>query len=132
MNPHLKYKTVQTYSWTRIDMLVLIYDQAVAALTEGAKLLEQNRAAELPPVNLKAMRVLLAIADGLNIDKGDLPVQVLRLVVFAMDQIKTQNAASWRSALSVMETLREGFVEIQDEARKDEYEGRIPSLDAVH
>ena len=132
MNPHLKYRTVQTYSWTSIDMLVLIYDQAVAALSEGAKLLEQNRASELPPVNLKALRVLLAIADGLNIDKGELPVQVLRLVVYAMDQIKTQNAESWRSALSVMETLREGFVEIQDEARKDEYEGRIPALDAVH
>ncbi len=132
MNPHLKYKTVQTYSWTRIDMLVLIYDQAVSTLNEGARLLEHHRHQDLPPVSLKAMRILLAIADGLDLEKGELPVQVLRLVVFAIDQVKTQSAEAWRSAASVMSTLREGFVEIQEQARKDEYEGRIPALDAVH
>lgn len=131
MNPHLKYRAVQSYSWTRIDMLILIYDQAVATLNEGARLLEQKRLPELPPINLKALRILLAIADGLDLEKGDLPAQILRLVVYALDQIKTQSADSWKSAASVMNTLREGFVEIQDEARKDEYEGRIPALDAV-
>lgn len=131
MNPHLKYKAVQSYSWTRIDMLILIYDQAVATLNEGARLLEQNKLSELPPVNLKALRILLAIADGLDLQKGDLPAQILRLVVYALDQIRTQSAESWKSAATVMNTLREGFVEIQDEARKDEYEGRIPALDAV-
>ena len=131
MNPHLKYKAVQSYSWTRIDMLILIYDQAVATLNEGARLIEQSKLSELPPVNLKALRILLAIADGLDLEKGDLPAQILRLVVYALDQIKTQSAESWKSAASVMTTLREGFVEIQDVARQDEYEGRIPALDAV-
>jgi len=131
MNPHSKYKAVQSYSWTRIDMLILIYDQAVTTLNEGARLLEQNRLAELPPVSLKAMRVLIAIADGLDMAKGELPGQILRLVVFALDQIKGQSVEGWRSAATVMSTLREGFLEIQDEARSDEYEGRIPALDAV-
>jgi flagellar protein FliS len=132
MNPHLKYKTVQSYSWTRVDMLILVYDQAVSALSEGARLLEQNRKAELPAVKLRAMKTLLAIAEGLNLQKGELPIQVLRLVVFALDQVRIESAEAWRSAESVISTLRAGFLEIQDEARKDEYEGRIPSLDAVH
>lgn len=131
MNPHSKYKAVQSYSWTRIDMLILIYDQAVSTLNEGARLLEQNRFAELPPVSLKALRVLIAIADGLDMAKGELPSQILRLVVFALDQIKGQSVKGWRSAATVMSTLREGFLEIQDAARSDEYEGRIPALDAV-
>jgi flagellin-specific chaperone FliS len=131
MNAHLKYKSVQTYSWTRVDMLVLIYDQAVTTLNEGARLLEQNRTADLPPVSLKALRILLAIADGLDLRQGELPTQVLRLVVYALDQIRIPSAEAWRSASSVMNTLREGFVEIQDQARRDEYEGRIPALDAV-
>ncbi len=131
MNPYLKYKTTQSLAWTRIDMLLLIYDQAVTALTEGARLLEQNRHAEVPPVSLKAMRSLLMIADGLNLNHGELPAQVMRLVVFSLDQIKTQSPAAWRSAADVMSKLREGFQEIQDQARKDEYEGRIPALDAV-
>jgi flagellar secretion chaperone FliS len=132
MNPHLKYKTVQSYSWTRVDMLILVYDQAVSALSEGARLLEQNRRAELPAVKLRAMKTLLAIAEGLNLQKGELPIQVLRLVVFALDQVRIESPEAWRSAESVISTLRAGFVEIQDEARKDEYEGRIPALDAVH
>lgn len=132
MNPHLKYKTVQSYSWTRVDMLILVYDQAVSALSEGARLLEQNRKAELPAVKLRAMKTLLAIAEGLNLQKGELPIQVLRLVVFALDQIRIESADAWRSAESVISTLRAGFLEIQEEARRDEYEGRIPALDAVH
>ena len=132
MNPHLKYKTVQSYSWTRVDMLILVYDQAVSALSEGARLLEQNRKAELPAVKLRAMKTLLAIAEGLNLQKGELPIQVLRLVVFALDQVRIESAEAWRTAESVISTLRAGFLEIQDEARKDEYEGRIPALDAVH
>ena len=132
MNPHLKYKTVQSYSWTRVDMLILVYDQAVSALSEGARLLEQNRKAELPTVKLRAMKTLLAIAEGLNLQRGELPIQVLRLVVFALDQVRIESAEAWRSAESVISTLRAGFLEIQDEARKDEYEGKIPSLDAVH
>ena len=131
MNPHLKYKSAQSLAWTRIDMLLLIYDQAVTTLNEGARLLENNRASELTPVSLKAMRTLLMIADGLNLNHGELPTQVMRLVVFSLDQIKTQSPEAWRSASDVMSKLREGFQEIQEQARKDEYEGRIRALDAV-
>ena len=131
MNPRHKYMTTQSLAWTRIDMLLLIYDQAVTTLNEGARLLENNRASDLTPVSLKAMRTLLMIADGLNLNHGELPTQVLRLVVFSLDQIKTQSPEAWRSASDVMSKLREGFQEIQEQARKDEYEGRIRALDAV-
>jgi hypothetical protein len=112
-------------------MLLLIYDQAVATLNEGARLLEEHRDSELPPVSLKAMQTLLLIAEGLDLEGGELPVQILRLVVFATDQIRTRSSEAWRSAASVMNTLREGFLEIQDQARRDEYEGRIPALDTL-
>lgn len=112
-------------------MLLLIYDQAVSSLNEGALLLEQNRQSDLLPVSLKAQRTLLMIAEGLKLEQGDVPVQVLRLCVFALDQVRTQSADAWRSAAKVIATLREGFQAIQDEARTAEYEGRVPALDAV-
>ncbi len=112
-------------------MLILVYNQAVATLNEGAALLAESPSAELGLVQLKAMRTLLAIAEGLNLAKGDLPIQVLRLVVFAIDQVATRSPEAWRSAAQVMDTLRGGFLEIQDQARSDEFEGRIPALDAV-
>lgn len=131
MNPHLRYQTTQTYSWTRIDMLLTIYEHVVASLTEGAVLLEQDRPSQLLPVRIRAQKALLAVADGLDLEQGELPTQVLRLVVFALDQVRTDEASRWRSAARVMSTLRDGFAEIQDQMRLAEYDGKIPALDAV-
>ena len=82
MNPYLKYKQVSSLSWTRVDMLLVVYDQAVSNLDAGMRLLEENRASDLAPVRIKAMRALLAVVDGLDLKQGELPKQVLRLVEF--------------------------------------------------
>ena len=131
MNPYQKYKQISSRSWTRVDMLLVVYDQVVSALNDGVRLLREDRTTELPAVRLRAMRTLLAIADGLDLNQGDVPNQVLRLVEYSLEQIKSQSADAWLSAAEVIDKLREGFQEIQEQARKDEYEGRIPALDVV-
>jgi flagellin-specific chaperone FliS len=131
MNPYQKYKQISSRSWTRVDMLLVVYDQVVTALNDGVRLLREDRTTELPAVRLRAMRTLLAIADGLDLNQGDVPNQVLRLVEYSLEQIKSQSADAWLSAAEVINKLREGFQEIQEQARKDEYEGRIPALDVV-
>ena len=131
MNPYSKYKQASSLAWTRIDMLLVIYDQAVWTLDEGRRLLEENRVAEVAPIRLKAMRTLLAIVDGLDLNRGELPTQIMRLVEFSLDQIRHPSPDAWRSAVAVMSTLRAGFQQIQEQARQDEYAGRIPALDAV-
>jgi flagellar protein FliS len=131
MNPHLKYKQNSSLAWTRIDMLLVVYNLTVAALDEGARLIEENRVSELASARLRAMRRLVAIADGLDLNQQGLPIQILRLVEFSLEQIKSDSSQAWRSAAEVMSTLRDGFTEIQDEARKDECEGRIPALTSV-
>jgi flagellar secretion chaperone FliS len=131
MNPHLKYKQNSSLAWTRIDMLLVVYNLTVAALDEGARLIEENRTAELTPVRIRAMRRLVAIADGLDLNQEGLPIQILRLVEFSLEQIRSDSAKAWRAAAEVISTVREGFSEIQDEARNDECEGRIPALTSV-
>ncbi|MCA9011659.1 MAG: hypothetical protein KDB01_18025 [Planctomycetaceae bacterium] len=131
MNPYSKYKQASSLSWTRIDMLLVVYDQTVFALDEGQRLLAEKRTSELPGVRLKAMRALVAIVDGLDLAQPGLPVQILRLVEFSLEQIKSDSADAWRAASNVIGKLREGFLEIQEQARVDEYEGRIPALNAV-
>ena len=131
MNPHLKYKQASALSWTRVDMLLVIYDQTMLSLEEGIRLLEENRTSLLAPVRLRAMRALLAIVDGLDLKQGELPTRILRLVEFSVEQINSQSPEAWRAAASVIGKLREGFLEICDQARKDEYEGHIPALNAV-
>ena len=112
-------------------MLLVVYNLTVAALDEGARLIEENRASELAPVRLKTMRRLVAIADGLDLNQDGLPIQILRLVEFSLEQIRSDSSQAWRAAAKVMSTLQEGFTEIQDEARNDECEGRIPALTSV-
>ena len=112
-------------------MLLTIYEHVVSALTEGAVLLEEGKPSQLIPIRIRAQKALLAVADGLDLEQGELPTQVLRLVVFALDQVRTDDPTNWRSAARVMNTLREGFAEIQDQARLAEYDGKIPALDAV-
>ncbi|HQX49175.1 MAG TPA: hypothetical protein PLY87_07600 [Planctomycetaceae bacterium] len=131
MNPYSKYKQASSLAWTRIDMLLVIYDQAVLALDEGRRLLGENRASELGPVQLRAMRALVAIVDGLDLRQGELPIQIVRLVEFSLDQIRSSSPNAWHSAAEVINTLRSGFQQIQEQARNDEYEGRIPALGAV-
>ena len=131
MNLHLKYKQNSSLAWTRIDMLLVVYNLTVAALDEGARLIEENRTAELTPVRIRAMRRLVAIADGLDLNQEGLPIQILRLVEFSLEQIRSDSAKAWRAAAEVISTVREGFSEIQDEARNDECEGRIPALTSV-
>ncbi len=112
-------------------MLLVVYDQTVFALDEGQRLLIENRTSELPGVRLKAMRALVAIVDGLDLAQPGLPVQILRLVEFSLEQIKSDSPDAWRAAANVVSKLREGFLEIQEQARLDEHEGRIPALNAV-
>ncbi len=131
MNPYQKYRQISSRSWTRVDMLLVVYDQVVSALNDGVRRLREDRTTELPAVRLRAMRTLLAIADGLDLNQGDVPNQVLRLVEYSLEQIKSHSADAWLSAAEVINKLREGFQEIQEQARKDECEGKIPALDVV-
>ena len=42
MNPYLKYKQASSLSWSRIDMLLVVYDQAVKSLDEGLQFERKN------------------------------------------------------------------------------------------
>ncbi len=129
MNPHLKYKNAVAVSWTRIDMLLLIYEKAVQALQEGVRQISQQNFAELPETRLAAHRALLMIAEGLNLQDGEVPAQVMRLCLFALEKSSGSSKQDWQAAAEIIQTLREGFLEIQDDARTAEYSGRIPALD---
>lgn len=126
-----KYKQAASYSWTRIDMLLTIYDKVVMELQTGLKQIESGQLENLPLTRVSISRAILMIIDGLDLEAGVVPVQVKRICLFALEQTSGNCATSWRSALSVIQTIREGFVEIQEEARTAEYNGTIPALDVV-
>lgn len=128
MNPYSKYKEQTLYSWTRIDMLLVVYEQTISSLQEGISQLEAGETDRMPSIRLRAMKCLVTIVDGLNLDLGETPRQVMRLCLYVLDQIERNDAEAWRSAEKIMQTLYEGFATIQNEAREAEHRGQIPAL----
>ncbi len=131
MNARFAYQSTTTMSWTRIDMLLVIYEKLVTHLQTGIQLLEQHRAAELATVGFDVHRCLVTIVEGLNPEVDETPEQIMRLCLFVMDQIQTDSIEGWQASLRVMQTLKEGFEQIQNVAREAEYSGQIPALDVI-
>ena len=129
MNPHQQYRRNSSYGWTRIDMLIHIYNHTINSLQNGAELLEAGATADrLIAARIDAQKKILLISDGLAVEQGGAAIQVMRLCVFALDQIQTDSAESWRSAARVLSTVREGFLEVQDTVRAAEQAGELPPL----
>jgi flagellar secretion chaperone FliS len=129
MNPHTRYRTSTAYSWTRIDMLLMIYEKLVHALQEGVRLLEKQQTRELVPVQIQVQRCITLIADGLDLSAGDVPRNVARLCLFTVDNTRADSLEGWQASLRVMSEVRDGFQQIQDEARELEHSGKIPAID---
>ena len=129
MNPHQQYRRTSSWGWTRIDMLIHIYNHTINALLNGAELLERaSTESELIAARADAQKKILLIADGLAVEQGGTAVNVMQLCVFALEQIQTESAEAWRSSATVFSTVREGFLEIQDEVREQEQSGKLPAL----
>lgn len=112
-------------------MLLLIYDNAISALQDGLRQLDQPSSAGLTTARIDAQRAILLIADGLRLEEGEVPTNVLRICIFVLEQIMTKSPQNWRASLNAIQTLREGFAAVQNEARDAEHAGRIPALNVV-
>jgi flagellin-specific chaperone FliS len=129
MNPHLKYRNAKAIAWTRIDMLLVIYEAAIEALDRGVNILESQELSDLPHARIDAQRRVLLIAEGLSIDEDPTAAHIMNLCVFVLDQIQTDSLENWKTSVKLIETLHEGFQEIADDARELERTGQIPQLE---
>ncbi|MEO2030300.1 MAG: hypothetical protein ABGZ23_30920 [Fuerstiella sp.] len=128
MNPHLKYRNAKANAWTRIDMLLVIYEAAIEALDRGIAILESQEHSDLLHARTDAQRKILLIAEGLSIDEDPTVAQIMNLCVFVLDQLQSDSVEQWKTSVKLIETLHEGFQEIADDARQLERTGQIPQL----
>jgi flagellar protein FliS len=128
MSPHNAYrKQVQT-AWTRIDMLLAVYDVTVETLDKGIDLLNRQDLMNYAPVQLKANQCYLALLDGIDLESGGVTAQIHDLCVFCIGQIAEPDAGAWTTARTVTSTLREAFQAIRSEGNELEATGVIPPL----
>jgi flagellar protein FliS len=130
-NPYMAYQQQGTASLTRIDLILALHDGAIERLEQTLAALKQSAAAEVQLLLKKAELGVLGLANGLDLNGGELQDNLLRLYEFVTHCIKEGSPEKLESALEVLQTLRSGYQEIRPEAIRLEREGAIPSLDSV-
>ena len=114
--------------WTRIDMLLQVYDLAIGSLEACKVCFEQHDAAGYARHLVEAQKAMLVIHSGLKPDESEVAFNVARLLHFAMVAIEK---ADFVKALNVLGQLRQGYAAISDEANELERSGEIPPMPAV-
>jgi flagellin-specific chaperone FliS len=130
MNPREAYQRQMASGWTRIDLLLALYDGAIMRLEQAHDALLRGDAAEAAPHRLRAQRIVVELLSGLNLEHGDVPRNLHRLYIFASRAIGVGTPSQIDGALQVLRTLRDGLLEVRDEAVSLERCGAIPRVDA--
>lgn len=128
MHPHAAYRQQSQTAWTRIDMLLALYNATVSSLDEGIDLLNRQDTVGYSTIQLKTCERLLHLIDGIDAERSETSARIRDLCVFCIGQIAHPSIPDWTSAREVLATLRDGFEEIRTEGIRLEAEGVIPPL----
>ncbi len=114
MNPYAKYQQL-TPSWTRIDMLLALYDGAVERGEQALAALERQDQAAARKLLVKARLIVMGLASGVIPDGDPVTTNMLRLYEFAQHALEQGSVEDVRGALKVLRILREGFQKVRPE-----------------
>lgn len=128
MTPHQAYRRQVQSGWTRIEMLLAIYDGAIAAVDDGIDVLNRNDLSQYPQRQLRASQLCLLLLSGVDPESSESAAHIRDLCLYCLDQIGQSNVESWTSARNVLSTLREGFLGIREQGNRMEAEGTISPL----
>ncbi len=112
----------------RIDLLLSLYDGAIARLEEALEFLRKNDGAAAAQLVTKTQLIVAGLASGLDLSYGEVPQNLLRLYEFILHGLGEGGIRNLTAALEVLRSLREGLEHIQPEARQMERSGAIPPL----
>jgi len=131
MSPHARYQSHAVSGWTRIDMLLSIYQTLNRQLEAGIADSERTGLSPPPSELLRVQQLLLLLLDGLDDSAADTAPPIRSLLLFALTQAQSQTMLGWRSAQRVLATLEDAFQSIAEEARQLEQSGAIPPLNLM-
>lgn len=125
------YKSQSPQPWTRIELLLALYDRAVENLDNCLGSLAKNDTASYVLQRTRAAAIVTAIRSGVLTEYGEIPNKVDQLCEYVQMCLAEGTGERISSARKVMNSLREGFKGICDEANRLERAGEIPSLPHV-
>lgn len=113
--------------WTRVEMLLQLYDRAIVSLGGASMALEADDQETYAKLFIDGQKAILAIHSGLKPDEHDVAYNVARLLHFVLTCLAEKN---FDDAVKVLSELRDGFAAIADDANELEKTGVIPAMEA--
>lgn len=126
-NPYDVYRSQQQSSWTRVDMVVALYDEALSRIDQSTQALGRDDQIEARKQCLRIIQVIACLRSGVDPDAGKLPKNILRLYNFIDLCVTSGKLADLDAARNVLKPIRDSFQEIRDAAAALEHEGAIPA-----
>ncbi|HMO14442.1 MAG TPA: flagellar protein FliS [Pirellulaceae bacterium] len=126
MKPYSYNARTIIQGWTRIDMLLALYDRAIASIRAAAHAKQHDDSNAFWEKTLFAQKCLLAIHSGLKPEEHDVAFNISRLVHFAMSKLCDHE---FEIAIETLESIRASYEAIREEATQLEHQGTIPALD---
>ncbi|MGB7346358.1 MAG: hypothetical protein WBD20_19220 [Pirellulaceae bacterium] len=111
--------------WTRIEMLLQIYDRAIVSIDGCKAALEAENEWSFTNHYIAAQKAILAIHSGLEPEKDVVAFNVARLLHFVVICIQERNL---EDANKVLKQLRDGFAAVADDVNQLERDGVIPPI----
>lgn len=127
-NPYEVYRKQRAASWTRVDMVVALYDEAIKQIDDATKALVRNNHVEARQHCLRVVQVIDCLRSGVDEGAGNVPQDILRLYHFVDRCVTSGKLADLDAARNVLTPIRESFLGIRDSAAAMEHEGKIPAL----
>lgn len=112
-------------SWTRIEMLLALYDRAITTIEVAKDAEQQHDNALLTTKLLEANRFILALHAGLNTEVCEIARNVAQLLNFVMLRLEEHK---FDEAIHFLKKLQNSFEQIQEVAVAMEKTGEIPPL----
>ncbi len=133
MNPYQKYRRQdETTGWTRMNLLLALYDKALERLDRAEGLLQTGDAIGATTQLAKTQLIVMALASGVNPEVNpEAGVDMLRLYEFVTNELRQPRVEGIANARKIFRTLREGFEAVQAEANELERTGKVPSINQL-
>ncbi len=118
MVAHQAYTRSRQHGWTRIDMIIALYQATLNSMEELERQLAEGR--PLPATQMKLQRRLLGILAGLDLSAGDLPMGIGQLVRWALSQLPIPDPRVWHHVIRTFRTICQAYESIRPEAAEQE------------
>jgi flagellin-specific chaperone FliS len=114
--PLQAYRQQSARSWTRIDLLLALYDAGIQALEAGATALRAGDERAARRHRSRTQRVLIEILDGLNPDFPETTGRIRQLALCVLSCVTGADPSRWDAAARILSTLRSAYDAVRSDA----------------